>query len=187
MWLWRTLFWKLFHSCSGWMFHHRLNNASKHTWISENDQKWCQIIVRFHFLSTLENYDTHLADSFLIPKYWRRMFKIPSYNLSYLASLFSRWKLNEISWILLTIMSVVKSSGSPGCSHNLWSLCNSVNHSWTMTYNRAILIILFKFSSVWLMFSCKNNALSAHEIHFFHCSNETQSYPFSNAVKNSKH
>jgi hypothetical protein len=85
-----------------------------------NSSKHCfEVVIRFRLLSTVSKRGTHLADSFVIPKYSCTIFCTGSDEMptiSTISLIFIRRSANTISWILWIISSVVTSIERPGRS-----------------------------------------------------------------------
>ena len=76
-----------------------------------NMSKQCfEVVMRFRFCSTVSKRGTHLADSFFMPNVSCRTFCMRSveiFTMLAISLIFTRRSANMISWILLTISSVV--------------------------------------------------------------------------------
>ena len=81
-------------------------------------QKCFEVVMRFHFCSTVSKRGTHLADNFFMPNVSCRTFCMRSveiFTMLAISLIFTR-SANTTSWILLTISSIVTSIGRPGRS-----------------------------------------------------------------------
>src|SRR5436190_22033977 len=124
-----------------------------------NMSKQCfEVVMRFRLCSNVSKRGTHLADSFLMPNVSCRTFCMRSveiYTMLVISLIFTRRSANTISWILLTISSVVTSIGRPGRFSSKMDVRPRLN-----SLNQNLMVVIEGASSLYT--ACNFILISSH-------------------------
>ena len=100
---------------------------------------------------------THLADSFFMPNVSCRTFCMRSVEIFTklaISLIFTQWSVNTISWILLTIFSIVTSIGRPGRSSSKMDVSATLKFVVQYLSHRRCVVLIYGMQLFFDFFTC---------------------------------